>query len=34
MPAATGTSLVVIAIDSAAALLSRAGHGSLNLNWP
>jgi uncharacterized membrane protein YfcA len=33
MPAAAGTSLVVIAVDSAAALAARAGHGSLALNW-
>lgn len=33
MAAAAGTSLVVIAIDSAAALLSRAGHGMLTLDW-
>ena len=34
MAAAAGTSLVVIAIDSAAALASRAGHGALSLDWP
>lgn len=33
MPAAAGTSLVVIAIDSAAALTARAGHAALALNW-
>jgi len=33
MPAAAGTSLVVIAINSAAALVSRAGHGGLSLDW-
>lgn len=33
MPAAAGTSLVVIAIDSAAALAARAGHGGLALDW-
>jgi uncharacterized membrane protein YfcA len=33
MPAAAGTSLVVIAINSAVALASRAGHGGLTLNW-
>lgn len=33
MPAAAGTSLVVIAIDSAAALAARAGHGGLTLDW-
>jgi uncharacterized membrane protein YfcA len=34
MPAAAGTSLVVIAVNSAAALAARAGHGSLALDWP
>jgi uncharacterized protein len=33
MPAAAGTSLVVIAINSTAALAARAGHGGLALNW-
>ncbi len=33
MPAAAGTSLVVIAIDSAAALAARASHGGLALDW-
>ena len=33
MPAAAGTSLIVIAIDSAAALAARAGHGGLALDW-
>jgi uncharacterized protein len=33
MPAAAGASLVVIAIGSAAALASRAGHGGLALDW-
>src|SRR6266516_193835 len=33
MPAAAGTSLVVIAVDSAAALAARAGHGGLALDW-
>jgi uncharacterized protein len=33
MPAAAGTSLVVIAIDSTAALAARAGHGGLALDW-
>lgn len=33
MAAAVGTSLVVIAIDSASALASRAGHGALTLDW-
>lgn len=33
MPAAVGTSLVVIAINSAAALASRASHGGLALDW-
>jgi uncharacterized protein len=33
MPAAAGTSLVVIAVNSAAALTARAGHGSLTLDW-
>ena len=34
MPTAAGTSLVVIAVNSAAALAARAGHGGLALNWP
>ena len=34
LPAAAGTSLVVIAVNSAAALAARAGHGGLALNWP
>ena len=33
MPTAAGTSLVVIAVNSAAALAARAGHGGLALNW-
>ena len=33
MPAAIGTSLVVIAFDSAAAVAARAVHGDLSLNW-
>jgi uncharacterized membrane protein YfcA len=33
MPTAAGTSLVVIAIDSAAALAARAGHSGLALDW-
>jgi uncharacterized membrane protein YfcA len=33
MPTAAGTSLVVIAMNSAAALAARAGHGSLALDW-
>jgi uncharacterized membrane protein YfcA len=33
MPAAAGTSLVVIAINSAAALASRGVHGGLRLDW-
>lgn len=33
MPTAAGTSLVVIAIDSAAALAARAGNADLTLNW-
>ncbi len=33
MPTAAGTSLVVIAVNSAAALAARAGHGSLALDW-
>jgi uncharacterized membrane protein YfcA len=33
MPAAAGTSLMVIAIDSAAALAARAGLGGLAVNW-
>jgi uncharacterized protein len=34
MPVAAGTSLLVIAIDGAAALAARAGHGALALDWP
>ena len=34
MPAAAGTSLVVIAVNSATALAARAGHASLTLDWP
>jgi uncharacterized membrane protein YfcA len=34
MSTAAGTSLVVIAVNSAAALAARAGHGTLTLNWP
>lgn len=34
MPTAAGTSLLVIAVNSAAALAVRAGHGSLTVNWP
>lgn len=33
MPTAAGTSLVVIAVNSAAALAARAGHGGLVLDW-
>jgi hypothetical protein len=33
MPTAAGTSLVVIAVNSATALAARAGHGSLTLDW-
>jgi uncharacterized membrane protein YfcA len=33
MPAAAGTSLVVITLNSAAALTARAWHGSLTLDW-
>ncbi len=33
MPAAAGTSLVVIAVDSAAALAARAGHALFALDW-
>jgi uncharacterized membrane protein YfcA len=33
MPAAAGTSLVVIVINSAAALASRAADGGLHMNW-
>ena len=33
MATAAGTSLVVIAVNSAAALAARAGHGSLTLDW-
>jgi uncharacterized membrane protein YfcA len=34
MPVAAGTSLLVIAIDGAAALAARAGHHALALDWP
>jgi uncharacterized protein len=33
MPTAAGTSLVVIAVNSAAALAARAGHGGPTLDW-
>jgi uncharacterized membrane protein YfcA len=33
MPTAAGTSLVVIALNSAAALAARAAHGALSLDW-
>ena len=33
MPTAAGTSLVVIAVDSAAALAARAGHAVFSLDW-
>ncbi len=33
MPNAAGTSLVIIAVNSAVALAVRAGHGSLTLDW-
>ncbi len=33
MPTAAGTSLVVIAVNSAAALAARAGHGGLTPDW-
>jgi uncharacterized membrane protein YfcA len=33
MPAAAGTSLVVIALNSAVALAARAAHGALALDW-
>src|SRR6266851_4159271 len=33
MPAAAGTSLIVIAVDSAAALAARAGHALFALDW-
>jgi len=33
MPTAAGTSLVVIAVNSAAALAARAGHGAFALDW-
>ena len=33
MPAAAGTSLIVIAVDSAAALAARAGHAMATLDW-
>ncbi len=34
MPVAAATSLVVIAIDSAAALAARFAHGAIALDWP
>jgi uncharacterized protein len=34
MPAAAGTSLIVIAVDSGAALTARAGHALFALDWP
>ncbi|HVB43762.1 MAG TPA: sulfite exporter TauE/SafE family protein [Streptosporangiaceae bacterium] len=34
MPTAAGTSLVVIAVNSVAALAARSGHGQLSLDWP
>ena len=33
MPAAAGTSLIVVAVDSAAALAARAGHAMFALDW-
>jgi uncharacterized membrane protein YfcA len=33
MPTAAGTSLIVVAIDSAAALAARAGHAMIGLDW-
>ena len=33
MPTAAGTSLIVIAVNSAVALAARAGHGGLALDW-
>ena len=33
LPAAAGTSLIVIAVDSAAALAARAGHAMATLDW-
>ena len=33
MPTAAGTSLIVIAVDSAAALVARAGHAVFTLDW-
>jgi len=33
MPAAAGTSLIVVAVDSAAALAARAGHALFALDW-
>jgi uncharacterized membrane protein YfcA len=33
MPTAAGTSLIVVAIDSAAALVARAGHAMIALDW-
>jgi hypothetical protein len=34
MPTAVGTSLLVIAVNSATALTARLGHGSADLDWP
>jgi uncharacterized protein len=34
MPAATGTSLAVIAVNSAAAFAARAAHGGFSTDWP
>lgn len=34
MPTAAGTSLVVIVVDSAAALAARTGHAAFSLDWP
>jgi uncharacterized protein len=34
MPAAVGTSLVIIAINSGTALATRAAHGGLGVDWP
>ena len=33
MPAAAGTSLIVVAVDSAAALAARAGHAMFAMDW-
>jgi len=33
MPAAAGTSLIVIAVDSTAAVAARAGHALFTLDW-